>query len=107
MKTVLIIVITAVALLTAWFIVFPPCRVERAREVATQMQISQVLESDAPLGVGTPDAWGNPLRVELRRVVTSSGPDGIFGTKDDILMTRELQNKVLENIGTNASNSQH
>lgn len=34
------------------------------------------------------DAWGNPLRYELqgenRYVIRSAGPDGKFGTKDDI-----------------------
>ena len=43
-----------------------------------------------PYGPGegwTYDSWGNPFRIMAdgqKRVIVSSGPDGIFGTRDDI-----------------------
>ena len=45
-------------------------------------------DEDALLQGGTDDPWGNPLqyskRGKKRPLITSAGPDGEFGTEDDI-----------------------
>lgn len=47
------------------------------------------LERSRPLGSGIVDAWGRPIRYEKLSDssfrLSSSGPDGVFGTADDIV----------------------